>query len=462
MSKLRKDSNLIAEQIAKAADRGEDVSDFFTNLGKMMPPVHSTTRRGFIQVAGGALVAAGLAKQLQAGSAEEDAVGAAFSPWREGWLDLHHINTGRGNSTLVVMPDGTSLLIDAGAVGTAGAAVCEAKPDGSRRPGEWVARYVERQLKGARLSGRLDYALITHLHGDHVGDVTDACPASADGTYRLTGIGDVAAGVGIDRLIDRGFPDYDRPVPAKYAAAQNYVSFVRSAVKGGMRAERVQVGSSRQMAMRYGRERYPQFGVTAIAGDGAVTLNRGEESRWVIPPGHVEDGGDAIASENGLSIAVRLRYGKFVYFAGGDLNCDTHYGRDLWRDVETPAAQACGRVSVAACDHHGYFDANGPEFVRALQARVWLLQSWHASHPALSTLANLYSTELYGGPRDVFSLGLHRAAALACDRFADRLKSRQGHVVVRVEPGGDAYRVYVIEDGDESGRVKASFGPYVS
>jgi hypothetical protein len=35
-------------------------------------------------------------------------------------------------------------------------------------------------------------------------------------------------------------------------------------------------------------------------------------------------------------------------------------------------------------------------------------------------------------------------------------------VVVRVEPGGDAYRVLVIEDGDESGRVKAVFGPYAS
>ena len=385
----------------------------------------------------------------------------ALPPWQAGLLDLHHINTGRGNATLVVMPDGTSLLIDAGAVGTAGAAVCAAKPDATRRPGEWIARYVARQLKATGREG-LDYVLITHLHGDHVGDVTEANPAAADGSYRLTGISDVAAAVKIGKLMDRGFPEYARPVPANYPAAQNYVKFVQSAVKGGMRAERVQVGSARQMAMLRGRERYPEFGVTAIAGDGAVTLNRDEESRWVIPPGHVEDGGNAVASENGLSVAVRLRYGKFAYYAGGDLNCDTHYGRDLWRDVETPAALACGPVSVAACNHHGYFDANGPEFVRALKARVWLLQSWHASHPALSTLANLYSTELYAGPRDVLSLSLHPAAALACDRFADRLKSRQGHVVVRVEPGGDAYRVYVVEDGDESGRVKAVLGPYAS
>ena len=361
---------------------------------------------------------------------------------------------------LVVMPDGTSLLIDAGAAGTAGPAMCAARPDATRRPGEWIARYVQRQLK-ATGQERIDYALVTHLHGDHVGDVTEASPVSKDGSYRLTGISDVAASIGIDRLIDRGFPAYDRPVPAKYPAAENYVAFVRSAVKTGMRVERVQVGSSRQMAMLRGRERYPEFGLKVIAGDGAVTLNRGEESRWVIPPGS-GNGADAISAENGLSIALRLRYGKFSYYTGGDLNCDTNYGRDPWRDVETPAAQACGAVSVATCNHHGYFDANGPGFVQALKARVWLLQSWHASHPALSTLANLYSTELYAGARDVFSLGLHPAAELACDRFAGRLKTLQGHVVVRVEPGGDAYRVMVVEDGDESGRVKAVFGPYTS
>ena len=427
-------------------------------------------RREFLRNSSGtALLGAmpGLSHTLEL---QDPDVGSALPLWREGWLDLHHINTGRGNSTLVVMPDGTSLLIDAGAAGTAGPAMCAARPDATRRPGEWIARYVQRQLQatGPKRSGRLDYALVTHLHGDHIGDVTDASPASKDGSHRLTGISDVAALVGIDRLIDRGFPAYDRPVPAKYPAAENYLAFVRSAVKTGMRAERVQVGSSRQIAMLHGREdhpewreRFPTFGLKVIAGDGAVAINRGEESRWVIPPGS-GNGADNISAENGLSIALRLRYGKFSYYTGGDLNCDTNYGRDPWRDGETPAAQACGAVSVATCNHHGYFDANGPEFVRALKARVWMLQSWHASHPALSTLANLYSTELYAEPRDVFSLGLHPAAELACDRFAGRLKSRQGHVVVRVEPGGDAYRVMVVEDGDESGRVKAVFGPYTS
>jgi hypothetical protein len=35
--------------------------------------------------------------------------------WKPGILDIHHINTGRGNSSLVICPDGTSIPIDAGA-----------------------------------------------------------------------------------------------------------------------------------------------------------------------------------------------------------------------------------------------------------------------------------------------------------------------------------------------------------
>jgi hypothetical protein len=39
-----------------------------------------------------------------------------WQPWREGYLDIHHISTGSGNATFMVFPDGTTLLFDAGAV----------------------------------------------------------------------------------------------------------------------------------------------------------------------------------------------------------------------------------------------------------------------------------------------------------------------------------------------------------
>ena len=37
--------------------------------------------------------------------------------WKEGYLDIHHIVTGSGDCVFSVMPDGTTLLVDAGDIG---------------------------------------------------------------------------------------------------------------------------------------------------------------------------------------------------------------------------------------------------------------------------------------------------------------------------------------------------------
>jgi len=97
-----------------------------------------------------------------------------------------------------------------------------------------------------------------------------------------------------------------------------------------------------------------------------------------------------------------------------------------------------------------------------MRSRIYILQSWHASHPALSTLDRLYSPLLYKGDRDVLATGLVEAAELADARLSDRMLSKQGHVVVRVEPGGKQYEVIVLDDSSEDGGVKARFGPYLS
>src|ERR1700732_4804806 len=76
----------------------------------------------------------------QKGSFVENLVAAstAMLPWQRGLLDIHHISTGRGNSVLVICPDGTSILIDAGAVKGPANALAPAEPNSGRRPGEWI------------------------------------------------------------------------------------------------------------------------------------------------------------------------------------------------------------------------------------------------------------------------------------------------------------------------------------
>src|SRR3954463_12448185 len=79
----------------------------------------------------------------------------SLPPWSAGTLDIHQLSTGEGNAALIVMPDGTSLLLDAGAAG-------------DHRAGDRIADYL--QQRGV---ARLDYVLLTHYHGDHIGGVFD-------------------------------------------------------------------------------------------------------------------------------------------------------------------------------------------------------------------------------------------------------------------------------------------------
>jgi hypothetical protein len=160
--------------------------------------------------------------------------------------------------------------------------------------------------------------------------------------------------------------------------------------------------------------------------------------------------------------SMLIEYGSFRYYTGGDLTCDTDYGRLPWHDIETPVARAAGPVTVAVANHHGYFDACGPDAVRALQPRVWVIPTWHVSHPAMSALANLFSKELYPGERLVFATGMTDAAMLTNERFSKNLASSDGHVVVRVPVGGHEFAVHVVDAGDETGTVVRSFGPFAA
>ncbi len=45
-------------------------------------------------------------------------------------------------------------------------------------------------------------------------------------------------------------------------------------------------------------------------------------------------------------------------------------------------------------------------------------------------------------------------------QFIGQVKSQEGHVIVRVAPGGETFRVIVTESGDDGDRVKLVAGPF--
>lgn len=410
------------------------------------------TRRKFLCIGTAALLSS--KENLLQGQSEEK-----LSPWKLGTLDIHHISTGRGNSTLIILPDGTTMMVDAGAINSDSPYLISEKPNNSRRPGEWIGRYVERQLKAAGLDG-VDMFMNTHLHDDHLGQLTPECPQAPDGSYKLTGVSDVAAIVPIRKFVDRAWPDYSYPAPANAPYQMNYRTFLQSQAKTGRTIERFKPGSNEQFRLLKKAGNYSNFEIRNLIANGEVWTGQGSATRKLFPDitGMV---GDELPSENCCSCAIRLKYGKFGYYTGGDLPSVTAYGKDPWRDVETPAAEACGPVSVAVFNHHGYFDAEGPGYVRALRPRVFVLMAWDSAHPTVNALAAVYSKDLYPGERDVFSTALKPELKITNKRTAN-FKSSNGHVVVRVDEGGEQFRIAIVSNADESGKVVGRFGPYPS
>jgi hypothetical protein len=373
-------------------------------------------------------------------------------------LDIHHLAYGRGNSTFVLCPDATTILIDAGTTKDELEVSSPQKPNTKMRPGEWIATYLLRQMRAA---GReeLDYFLLTHIHADHLGDLGAENPRSSKGDYRLTGLMDVDARIRIARLIDRGFPEYDYPAPLQAPFAMNYLAYVRARQRMGEACERLQPGRSNQIRLVREAGRYPDFTVRNLAANGEVWTGSGEETRHCFPDLR-SLAKENFPTENMCSAAIRIGYGPFGYYTGGDLTCDDEETGESWRDIETAVARAAGPVDIAVANHHAYFDAVGPNFVRLLRPRVFIVQAWYVAHPSIQPLRRMLSQQLYKGDRDVYATNVMAANRIVNNQFISKLKSLEGHIVVRVAPGGREFRVVICDNEDDSNRVKAVFGPY--
>jgi hypothetical protein len=246
-----------------------------------------------------------------------------------------------------------------------------------------------------------------------------------------------------DVMIDRGFPDY-APLPlidAPFAA--NHLAWLTARAKAGRRVEKVSVGSSTQVKAR----RAGAFAVRFVGGNGRVWTGRENGSHDLLPP-RAAWTREAMPDENSMSIALVLAFGPFRYFAGGDLAADTRDGAVPWLDVETPVVTAAGRVDVAAADHHGYFDACSPAFTRALDADAYVIQAWHATHPAMAPLQRMLNAWPGRPLHDVFITRVDPVSRAVNGRFLPNVKSTEGHVVVRVGADG-RYRIYVTDSRDE-------------
>ena len=404
--------------------------------------------------------------------------GESLPSWREGYLDLHHINIGRGNVAYYVFPDGTTMLFDAGEQNPTDARTTSRrnaviKPNDSKRAYEWIANYIK-QVGPPQAQPVINYAILSHFHDDHMGAWYDAAPKSSKGNYVLTGITGVAELIPIEMLLDRGYNyPYDfksqaladsmkkNPVTYNYwKGMDNYFSFVEQRARDKRVTTRLKVGSTNQLVMRYMQKKYPDFHVRGVKSNGRLWTGR-DSSTIELFTEYKQGLSSTFPTENACSQVILISYGKFKYYTGGDIPGNVQYGQASWMDVETPVSKSIGAVDVATMDHHGNRDALNENFVRTLRPRVWIEQVWSSDHPGHEVLIRATTPYLYPGPRDLFATNMLQANKDVIGPLVDRsYKSTQGHILVRVLPGGNSYYVIILDDSVESIVVKDVFGPY--
>lgn len=370
--------------------------------------------------------------------------------WSEGTMDIHHISTGRGPSIFFILPDGTRLLVDAGDLGDPSRwthkEIMPAVPNDSKRPAEWIARYIEHFSKPLNKELYIDYAVVTHFDSDHIGFCDHTAIAVEGKPYKYTGLTHLVNLIPVHTLIDRGYPNYDYP-SAEIMAKRNPMSFpnyklmVKERDSKGLRNEQFKVGSDKQLVLKTSPEKFPTFRIKNIAGNGMIWTGEGDNARSATEkyPGKY-------LNENSSSCVFRLEYGNFAYYMGGDISggySKKGLKRSPWSDMQTAVSKVIGKVDVALADHHGYKDSMNENLLKALNTNVIVLPIWDLYHPHPNAMTRIVKQ----GVPEIFPAGIteQRRNEMNEKGLGDQIRP-DGHVVVRVYNGGKKYQVFVLND----------------
>lgn len=230
-------------------------------------------------------------------------------------LDLYFIDVEGGAATLIVTPEGESLLIDSG------------YPDYGNRDRDRILHV----LKEVAKRDHLDHALVTHWHLDHYGNHAA-----------------LAAQVKIGTFWDRGIPEtlsedakYEERVALYRAASQN-------------QSKTLKAGDS--LPLKSGST---PLAIKVITASGEVIPNVGPANPFANR--HVPQEDDP--SDNAKSISLLWSFGKFRYLCCGDLTWNTE------AKLMTPN-NPIGQVDLFMVTHHGLHVSNNPAMILAIDPRV--------------------------------------------------------------------------------------------
>lgn len=247
-----------------------------------------------------------------------------------GKLRIYFVDVEGGQATLFVTPDGHSLLIDTGWA------------DHDNRDANRIAA-------AARQAGitRLDYVLISHYHGDHVGGVPQLVAKMPVGTF-----------------LDHGPDREEAPVIGWQSTKAGYDAYVKVLATG--KYKHVVLHAGEKLPVK-------DLDATVVSADGMV-INHSLPGAGAPNPtcgaANKDPAGfqDPDMTENGRAVAIVIKFGRVIVLDPADLTWDRE--RMLMCPVDK-----LGHINLFIVGNHGMAGATSPALVYGIAPQVAIMDN---------------------------------------------------------------------------------------
>lgn len=391
--------------------------------------------------------------------------------WQKGYLDIHFINTITGESSFIILPDGTQMLVDAASsLATTGKDELSQRWKTNKRGSEIITNYIKKCMVWTG-NNTIDAFLGTHFHNDHMGGYSSSLPESANSYYRLNGATEILDNFPVTLMVDRGYPDYNYPYNLTDRSMEtNRADIVNNYKKAiewhkanrGLKVEKFEPGSRTQFTLQKDAAAYPTVHIQNIYANGILWTGSDTATRSIFPDASTFSGTggneECSPSENACSTVFTLTYGQFNYYSGADI-CNSGNSVYEWKGVENEVTNVVGPVEVMKADHHGVNGSGAQMLLTKLNPDIIICTTWQDGHPNPGVHARFASKSTNNGNAKIMYSNLAPTNRSNFTAGMNNIFATGGHIVIRVDPQGKSYHVYMLNDQNENFEILKTVGP---